>query len=129
MISRVSVGVRFGSPSIGTSEPRLRSIGGAPAVMWRSDAFCLTTSMRISEKSKFMGRLCIGRSRARPVARYRVPATRAISAIEVRPRRTFSRPSSRRRIMPSCTAAWAMFSEGSRATASARIVSETHMTS
>jgi hypothetical protein len=23
-------------------------------VRWRSDAFCLTTSMRISEKSKFM---------------------------------------------------------------------------
>ena len=55
MISRVSVGVRFWSPSIGTSWPRLRSIGGEPEVRWRSDAFCLTTSMRISEKSKFMG--------------------------------------------------------------------------
>ena len=47
MISRVSVGVRFWSPSIGTSAPRLRSIGGEPEVRWRSDAFCLTTSMRI----------------------------------------------------------------------------------
>ncbi len=55
MISRVSVGVRFWRPSIGTSSPRLRSIGGEPEVRWRSDAFCLTTSMRMSEKSKFMG--------------------------------------------------------------------------
>ena len=29
-------------------------MGGAPAVMWRSDAFCLTTSRRMSEKSKFI---------------------------------------------------------------------------
>src|SRR3954452_19894072 len=54
MISRVSVGVSFGSPSTGTSEPRTRIIGGAPAVMWRSDALRRTTSRRISEKSKVM---------------------------------------------------------------------------
>ena len=28
--------------------------GGAPAVMWRSEAFRRTTSRRISEKSRFM---------------------------------------------------------------------------
>ena len=33
MISRVSVGVSFGIPSRGTSEPFLRIMGGAPAVM------------------------------------------------------------------------------------------------
>src|SRR5919106_1303425 len=38
MNSRVSVGVSAGTPSIGTSEPRIRSIGGEPAVTWRSDA-------------------------------------------------------------------------------------------
>src|SRR5215217_9192093 len=42
------------APSTGTSAPRMRSIGGAPAVRWRSDAFCATTWRRISEKSKFM---------------------------------------------------------------------------
>ena len=62
-------------------------------------------------------------------APYLVPATRAISAIDVRPRRTFSRPSSRRRIMPSCTAACMIVSAGSRETASERIASLTHMTS
>src|SRR3712207_1808872 len=41
---------------MGTSEPRSRSMGGAPGVRWRSDAFCLTTSTRISEKSKFIPR-------------------------------------------------------------------------
>src|SRR5215218_7171880 len=53
-ISRVSVAVSLGVSSTATSEPRTRSIGGAPAVMWRSDAFLLTTSRRISEKSMFM---------------------------------------------------------------------------
>src|SRR3954451_9693303 len=48
---------------MGTSWPRLRSIGGEPEVRWRSDAFCLTTSIRMSEKSKFMGDRCIGRAR------------------------------------------------------------------
>jgi hypothetical protein len=37
-------------------------MGGEPEVMWRSDAFCLTTSIRICAKSKFMGLLRIGRS-------------------------------------------------------------------
>ena len=51
------------------------------------------------------------------------------SAIEVSPRRTFSRPSSRRRIIPSRTASWAIASAVSRATAIWRIVSEIVMTS
>src|SRR6478672_1485457 len=54
MISRVSVGVRLGCPSIGTSEPRTRMVGGAPEVMWRSEALCSTTLSRMSAKSKFM---------------------------------------------------------------------------
>src|SRR3954468_8335733 len=54
MISRVSVGVRFGIPSRGTSEPRTRMVGGAPEVMWRSEALCSTTLSRMSAKSKFM---------------------------------------------------------------------------
>src|ERR1700709_666180 len=54
MISRVSVGVRFGWPSSGTSEPRTRTVGGAPEVMWRSEALCSTTLSRMSAKSKFM---------------------------------------------------------------------------
>src|SRR4051794_10711711 len=54
MISRVSVGVRFGMPSRGTSEPRTRMVGGAPEVMWRSEALCSTTLSRMSAKSKFM---------------------------------------------------------------------------
>jgi hypothetical protein len=29
-------------------------MGGVPAVRWRSEAFCFTTSMRMSEKSKFI---------------------------------------------------------------------------
>jgi hypothetical protein len=53
-ISRVSVAVSRCMPSTGASEPRTRSIGGAPAVMWRSEAFWATTWRRISEKSKFM---------------------------------------------------------------------------
>src|ERR1700754_3915477 len=56
MISRVSVGVRFGMPSRGTSEPRTRMVGGAPEVMWRSEALCSTTLSRMSAKSKFMPR-------------------------------------------------------------------------
>src|SRR4051794_29649858 len=54
MISRVSVGVRFGIPWSGTSEPRTRIVGGAPEVMWRSEALCSTTLSRMSAKSKFM---------------------------------------------------------------------------
>src|SRR3954452_1955712 len=54
MISRVSVGVRFGIPSRGTSEPRTRMVGGAPEVMWRSEALCSTTLSKMSAKSKFM---------------------------------------------------------------------------
>src|SRR6185436_11731544 len=54
MIARVSVGVRFGMPSRGTSEPRTRIVGGAPEVMWRSEALCSTTLSRMSAKSKFM---------------------------------------------------------------------------
>src|SRR3954464_15871908 len=54
MISRVSVGVRFGIPSSGTREPRTRSVGGAPEVMWRSEALCSTTLSKMSAKSKFM---------------------------------------------------------------------------
>src|SRR3954451_16530969 len=54
MISRVSGGVRLGSPSIGTSEPRTRTVGGAPEVMWRAEALCSTTLSRMSAKSKFM---------------------------------------------------------------------------
>src|SRR4051794_33583014 len=54
MISRVSVGVRFGMPSSGTREPRTRIVGGAPEVMWRSEALCSTTLSRMSAKSKFM---------------------------------------------------------------------------
>ncbi len=54
MISRVSVGVSFGIPSSGTSAPFWRIMGGVPAVRWRSEAFCFTTSMRMSEKSKFI---------------------------------------------------------------------------
>src|SRR5690348_4056666 len=54
MISRVSVGVRLGMPSRGTSEPRTRMVGGAPEVMWRSEALCSTTLSRMSAKSKFM---------------------------------------------------------------------------
>ena len=49
MNSRVSVGVSDGTPSIGISEPRTRSIGGDPAVMCRSDALFLTTARRSSE--------------------------------------------------------------------------------
>src|SRR3954471_8470760 len=41
-------------PSSGTSEPRTRIVGGAPAVMWRSEALCSTTLSRMSAKSKFM---------------------------------------------------------------------------
>ena len=70
-----------------------------------------------------------GRARAGRERRYLEPATRAISAIDVTPRRTFSRPSSRRRIMPSRTASWAIASAVSRATAIWRIVSEIVMTS
>src|SRR3954454_25168275 len=54
MISRVSVGVRFGMPSRGTSEPRTRMVGGAPEVMWTSEALCSTTLSKMSAKSKFM---------------------------------------------------------------------------
>src|SRR3954454_7864439 len=54
MISRVSVGVMLGRPSSGTSEPRTRIVGGAPEVMWRSEALCSTTLSRMSAKSKFM---------------------------------------------------------------------------
>jgi hypothetical protein len=50
----VSVAVSLAVPSTGTSEPRTRSIGGAPAVMCKSEAFLATTSRRISEKSRFM---------------------------------------------------------------------------
>src|SRR3954470_2228642 len=60
MISRVSVGVSLGIPSIATSEPRTRNIGGEPAVMCRSEDLCATTWGRISEKSKFMATRCIG---------------------------------------------------------------------
>src|SRR5688572_6127115 len=62
MISRVSVGVSFGWPSIGTRPPRTRSIGGAPAVIWRSDALFLTTARRISAKSRLTS-LYIGSER------------------------------------------------------------------
>src|SRR3954468_19252292 len=41
-------------PSSGTSEPRTRTVGGAPEVMWRSEALCSTTLSRMSAKSKFM---------------------------------------------------------------------------
>src|SRR3954462_14995628 len=41
-------------PSRGTSEPRTRMVGGAPEVMWRSEALCSTTLSRMSAKSKFM---------------------------------------------------------------------------
>src|SRR4051794_20421148 len=41
-------------PSSGTSEPRTRMVGGAPDVMWRSEALCSTTLSRMSAKSKFM---------------------------------------------------------------------------
>src|SRR3954463_6987851 len=41
-------------PSRGTREPRTRIVGGAPEVMWRSDALCSTTLSRMSAKSKFM---------------------------------------------------------------------------
>src|SRR5690348_15966203 len=41
-------------PSRGTSEPRTRIVGGAPEVMWRSEALCSTTLSRMSAKSKFM---------------------------------------------------------------------------
>src|SRR3954466_10435524 len=41
-------------PSSGTSEPRTRMVGGAPEVMWRSEALCSTTLSRMSAKSKFM---------------------------------------------------------------------------
>src|ERR1700754_5303897 len=41
-------------PSRGTSEPRTRIVGGAPDVMWRSEALCSTTLSRMSAKSKFM---------------------------------------------------------------------------
>src|SRR4051794_13649657 len=44
----------LGWPSSGTSEPRTRIVGGAPDVMWRSDALCSTTLSRMSAKSKFM---------------------------------------------------------------------------
>src|SRR5919197_190675 len=54
MISRVSVGVMFGYPSSGTRDPRTRTVGGAPEVMWRSEALCSTTLSRMSAKSKFM---------------------------------------------------------------------------
>src|ERR1700743_1386790 len=40
--------------SRGTSEPRTRMVGGAPEVMWRSEALCSTTLSRMSAKSKFM---------------------------------------------------------------------------
>jgi hypothetical protein len=39
-------------PSSATSPPRIRSVGGAPEVMCRSDALFLTTARRISEKSR-----------------------------------------------------------------------------
>src|SRR4051812_31873581 len=95
MISRVSVGVRFGIPSSGTSEPRTRMVGGAPEVMWRSEALCSTTLSRMSAKSKFMppgasasrGR---GLSRAQALARAgdardlgdrRQPATHLLQAV------------------------------------------------
>src|SRR4051794_11239985 len=65
MISRVSVGVRFGMPSRGTSEPRTRMVGGAPEVMWRSEALCSTTLSRMSAKSKFMPRLASASRRRR----------------------------------------------------------------
>src|SRR4051794_35110993 len=61
MISRVSVGVRFGIPSRGTSEPRTRMVGGAPEVMWRSEALCSTTLSKMSAKSKFMPPLASAR--------------------------------------------------------------------
>src|SRR4051794_8891285 len=41
-------------PSRGTSEPRTRMVGGAPEVMWRSEALCSTTLSKMSAKSKFM---------------------------------------------------------------------------
>ena len=84
---------------------------------------------RIREHPKPLPRPENGFACQAPLLTQRVPATRAISEMLVRPRRTFSSPSSRSRIMPSCTAAWAIVSAGSRATASERMVSETHMTS
>src|SRR6476660_1218141 len=44
----------FGRPSRGTREPRTRIVGGAPEVMWRSEALCSTTLSKMSAKSKFM---------------------------------------------------------------------------
>src|SRR4051794_8096524 len=41
-------------PSRGTSEPRTRMVGGAPEVMWRSEALCSTTLSKMYAKSKFM---------------------------------------------------------------------------
>src|SRR3954464_1287769 len=41
-------------PSRGTREPRTRIVGGAPDVMWRSEALCSTTLSKMSAKSKFM---------------------------------------------------------------------------
>src|SRR4051794_10067648 len=41
-------------PSSGTREPRTRIVGGAPDVMWRSEALCSTTLSKMSAKSKFM---------------------------------------------------------------------------
>ena len=58
-----------------------------------------------------------------------VPVTRVTSAIEVMPRRTFSRPSSRSRRMPWRTATSAISGAGARASASLRISSVTISTS
>src|SRR4051794_40432536 len=54
MTSRVSVGVRVGYSSRGTRRPRTRTVGGAPAVRWRSDARRSRTSSSRPAKSKSM---------------------------------------------------------------------------
>ena len=60
---------------------------------------------------------------------YAPPSTRTTSASEVTPARTFSRPSSRRRIMPSAHAASAICEVGARWSTSARSGSFIAMTS
>src|SRR4051812_34852900 len=60
MTSRVSVGVRVGYSSRGTRRPRIRTVGGAPAVRWRSDARRSRTSSNRSAKSKSIVARVIG---------------------------------------------------------------------
>ncbi|MDX6682800.1 MAG: hypothetical protein QOG94_2839 [Solirubrobacteraceae bacterium] len=112
-----------------------------------NDSLAALTSRNVHERSRSRSKRSVPTRHLRPepgAATYRscqplgrrqsvtaapVPVTRVTSAIEVIPRRTFSRPSSRSSRMPWRTARSAMSGAGARASASLRISSDTDSTS